>query len=382
MIRLGTVLLLVTPAAGQPRSTAPSSQSASVRAGGEQPAPSLVFNSAAMLEVLDMVESVAASPLSVLLLGETGVGKEVLAEEIHRRSPRANNPLVRLNCAVLSESLLESELFGHEKGAFTGATGTKRGLLETAHEGTVFLDEVGELSPSIQVKLLRVLEERRVTRVGALRSRAIDVRFIAATNRNLEHEIDNERFRRDLFFRLNGVKIIIPPLRARLEEIEGLAQLFIERISRQLGRAAAPALSARALRILREHGWPGNVRELRNTVERAAVLCKGDVIEPEHLLLDPPPSASAAPASSLMGAPRAGPVAPAGEPRHALSFADPTTASLPGEVEALERRRIVEALERCCGNQTHAARMLGISRNKLLARIAYFGLPRPRSPRG
>ncbi|HMG24531.1 MAG TPA: sigma-54-dependent Fis family transcriptional regulator, partial [Kofleriaceae bacterium] len=179
----------------------------------------VVVEDAAMVQLRRVIERVATGALSVLLLGETGVGKEVLAELVHRRSPRSHHPLLRLNCAAMTETLLESELFGHEKGAFTGAIATKLGLLETARGGTVFLDEIGELSPAIQVKLLRVLEDRLVTRVGGLKARAIDVRFVAATNRDLEHEIARGRFRRDLYYRLAGITLVIPPLRERVGEI-------------------------------------------------------------------------------------------------------------------------------------------------------------------
>ncbi|AKT44154.1 uncharacterized protein CMC5_083940 [Chondromyces crocatus] len=347
-------------------------------AGGTGP----VVRAPAMMALYALVDRVAASPLSVLLLGETGVGKEVTAEAIHNRSQRAQRPFLRLNCAALSESLLESELFGHEKGAFTGAAQTKPGLLETAEGGTVFLDEVGELPLSTQVKLLRVLEERQVLRVGGLKPRPIEVRFVAATNRDLTLEVERGTFRRDLYFRLNGISLMIPPLRERVGEIPELSRLFLSMTADRLGRPA-PRLRHDALALLERHTWPGNVRELRNVVERAAVLCAGSEITPEHLLLDvasaspPPPSvspgrpaATAAPAAGVPGRPSSSP----------STADDAPPATLRGSLEPLERQRILDVLERCGGNQTQAARQLGISRGTLLSRLDAYGVPRPRKP--
>src|SRR5262249_11577152 len=206
-------------------------------AGGE-----IVVSEGAMQRLHCVVERIAAGMISVLIMGETGVGKELLAEAVHRLSPRAQKPFLRLNCAALSESLLESELFGHERGAFTGAGQTKPGLLEPARGGTVFLDELGELPQSIQVKLLRVIEARQVLRIGALKARPIDVRFVAATNRDLEADVARGTFRQDLFFRLNGISLVIPPLRQRVGEIAGLAQGFIAQACRQSGIETAPPL--------------------------------------------------------------------------------------------------------------------------------------------
>jgi len=312
---------------------------------------------ASMARLDALVARVAPGNINVLLLGETGVGKEVLAERIHKLSPRASRSLLRLHCAALSESLLESELFGHERGAFTGALKTKPGLLETADGGTVFLDEIGELPPSIQVKLLRVIEERKVLRVGGLQPLPIDVRFVAATNRNLEAEVARGAFRQDLYYRLNGISLVIPPLRERVGEIAALAEQFIREACRSSGRAV-PALSPAAQALLRTRDWPGNIRELRNVCERAVLLCTGDVIEPEHLSLSAPlPDVEAPPP------PRA--------PEAALS---PTAQR--------QRDEIVEALARCAGNQSRAAKLLGISRKTLVARLDAFGLPRPRKPTG
>jgi DNA-binding NtrC family response regulator len=317
-----------------------------------------------------LVERIAHGTISVLVLGETGVGKELVAELVHQRSPRASKPFMRLNCAALSESLAASELFGHERGAFTGAHQAKAGLIESAHGGTVFLDEVGELPIALQPKLLRVLEERQVMRVGALRPRAIDVRFVAATNRNLEVEAVRGRFREDLLFRLNGFSVVVPPLRERIAEIEELATYFVAQAAREAGRRRPPILSAEALSTLKGYAWPGNVRELRNVTERAVLLCNGDVITLEHLPLDklhtrvaPHIASSAAPSRARD---------PAASPRD--SYADVLRA----ELRERERQQLVDALARCGGNQTHAAKLLGISRGTLLTRMDAFGLERPR----
>jgi two-component system, NtrC family, response regulator AtoC len=310
-----------------------------------------------------LVDRVAAGNISVLIMGETGVGKEVLAERIHRQSPRAQKPLVKLNCAALSETLLESELFGHERGAFTGAVQQKLGLLETGDGGTVFLDEIGELPLPVQVKLLRVLEERRVMRVGALKTRDIDVRFVAATNRDLEAECAAGRFRQDLYFRLNGITLVIPPLRDRRNEIPLLLKQFIEAaVKREKKPAIHLADDAKA--ALMTYAWPGNVRELKNIVERAVLLSDG-TIRTEHLPMDKMrPTRPPAPVASA-----------------------PAAASSPPQPEDLESetgsrkvdaRKVADALNRCAGNQTEAARLLGVSRRTLINWVEKFDLPRPR----
>ena len=293
--------------------------------------------------VPEVARRVAQGLVNVIIAGETGAGKEIFAELIHRRSPRAARTFLRLHCAAISETLLESELFGHERGAFTGAHAAKPGLLETADGGTVFLDEIGELPPATQVKLLRVLEERSILRIGGLRPRPVDVRFVAATNRDLAAEVVAGRFRRDLFFRLNGISLVVPPLRERREEIVGLARHF----------AAPVDLSPEALAVLLAHSWPGNVRELRNAIERAILLCGAGPIRPEHL-------------AEL-------------EPSRLVAItASPSPGTLRAELDTLERDRIEQALEEHGGNQTRAARALGISRGTLIARLASYGLTRPR----
>jgi DNA-binding NtrC family response regulator len=320
----------------------------------------------AMQRLYRLVERVAAGNVSVLLLGETGVGKEVVAEAVHRLSPRAKQPFLRLNCAAFTETLLESELFGYEKGAFSGAAQTKPGLLETAQGGTVFLDEVGEMPLSLQAKLLRVIEERRVMRVGGLKDRPIDVRFVAATNRDLSAEIVAGRFRQDLYYRLDGISLVIPPLRDRRGEIEELARLFIARATPEGTRP--PQLTPAALELLRAYEWPGNIRELRNVIERAVLLSVDGVIAPEQLPVDKMR------AGFVRVAPPA--VAAASAPVPVALQPEPPRGDDDGE-----RQRVIEALQQCAGNQTHAARLLGISRGTLLARLNAYNLPRPRKPK-
>jgi DNA-binding NtrC family response regulator len=331
-----------------------------------------------------MLERIAGGEINVLILGETGVGKEVLARTIHLRSPRGPKSLVCINCAALSETLLESELFGHEKGAFTGATNAKQGLLESADGGTIFLDEVGEMPLSLQAKLLRVLEQREVLRVGSLRPRAIDVRFLAATNRDLEGEVASGRFRQDLYFRLNGVSVVVPPLRERTDEIAPLARAFVKQISGRSRRATVPTIAPQVNDLLRRYPWPGNVRELRNMMERAVLLTPGDVITPESfpsemmvapvVALRSPANASAASRATI----------PPGKTATDMGIVGVTVKAGDALREAVEiatgdeRERIIAALDAAHGNQTVAAKMLGISRRTLVTRLGEYDLPRPR----
>jgi two-component system, NtrC family, response regulator AtoC len=316
-----------------------------------------------MRHLYTLATRAAAGSINVLILGETGVGKEMMAETIHQLSPRAGKPLLRLNCAAFSATLLESELFGHERGSFTGASEAKPGLLETAEGGTVLLDEVGELPLPVQAKLLRVIETRRVLRVGALRPREIDVRFLAATNRVLEDEVDRKAFRQDLYYRLNGISLVIPPLRERVSEIEPLARSFLEQSAKLLGRPV-PLLTPVALGLLKAYSWPGNIRELRNVMERALLLCEGD-----ELTLDALPVEKMRVTSLTASAP---------PPRSAVTTMPVATDAL-DETERQERDRIVDALARCQGNQTRAARMLGMPRRTFCARLKAYNIPRPRS---
>jgi len=331
-----------------------------------RPPADVVIVDPAMTRIHRLVEQVARSTLPVLVLGETGVGKEIIATAVHRASLRPDKPLVKLNCAALPESLLESELFGYEKGAFTGAVQSKTGLIESAHGGTLFLDEVGEMPLSTQAKLLRVLENGEVLRVGGLRPRIVDVRFVAATNRDLAQLVSSGTFRRDLYFRLNGITIPIPPLRERTQEIPTLAALFLEQAAARDGREP-PAIDASVLERLTRHSWPGNLRELKNTMERALTLCTADVLREEHVLLDEPlvPPATAA----------------ATELETSLENEAPTMAKK-GRLMRLdadaERVMIARALEEAGGNQSRASEILGISRRTLINRLDQYGLKRPR----
>jgi two-component system, NtrC family, response regulator AtoC len=334
-----------------------------------------IVHDPAMRKLHELAARVAQGPISVLLLGETGVGKEVLAEVVHRSSPRRAAPFLRLNCAALSESLLESELFGHEKGAFTGAAQAKPGLLETADGGTVFLDEVGELTPALQVKLLRVLEERKVTRVGALTARSLDVRFIAATNRDLDAEAKRGAFRQDLYFRLGGITLTIPSLRERRAEIEPLALFFAARAAAALDRPT-PTLTRAAAAALERHPWPGNARELRNVMDRAVVLSETGEIAPDDLLLEPPSAAAAASIEAAAPAAAAKTAPPPSSEKKTVT--PPHGESLRAQLDDLERQRILEALAACAGNQTQAAAALGMSRRTFISRIDGYGIPRPR----
>jgi len=322
-----------------------------------KPADGVVVFDPAMRALYDQASRAAASAINVLILGENGVGKEILARAIHNLSPRAKGPFVALNCAALTESLVQSELFGHEKGAFTGALHAREGLLESAGGGTLFLDEIGELPLSMQSKLLRALEERKVLRIGARTEREIDVRFVAATNRDPEVEIERGAFRQDLYFRLNGITLTIPPLRERTAEIPQLARMFL---ARARAEQAAPALtiSDAALAILEAYAWPGNVRELKNVIERGSVLCVGDRLLPEHL----PPKLLAGPTLRV----------PSESPRSISPGPESP------RVGTVDRDAILGALERCAGNQTRAAEMLGVSRRTLVTRLNELDIPRPR----
>jgi two-component system, NtrC family, response regulator AtoC len=332
----------------------------------------------AMERVRRLCDKVALGLLSVLILGETGSGKEVLAERLHQKSPRKDKPFLRLNCAALSESLFESELFGHERGAFTGAVASKPGLLETAHGGTVFLDEVGELTPSMQVKLLRVIERREVMRVGGLKATSIDVRFVSATHRDLVEEVKEGRFRADLFFRLNGITLVVPPLRERREEIEKLAREFAKEACRVSGMPEVE-LPRETILALERHDWPGNIRELRNVVERAVLLSGSHMVKPAHLGiavttdnvdgLDTMSSSIPSRAPSSM---------PSSMPRSGATKSSPGTGS--GEAEA-ERERIVAALWQNGGNQSITAKQLGVSRRTLLKKLDKYGIARPQKGR-
>lgn len=242
----------------------------------------IIGKSTELKQVFEVVNQVAPTKASVLITGESGVGKELIADAIHNLSGRKEKPLVKVHCAALSESLLESELFGHEKGSFTGAVSRKRGRFELAHLGTIFLDEIGEINPNVQVKILRVLQEKRFERVGGEETIVVDARVVAATNKDLKTEIENGRFREDLYYRLNVVNIHIPPLRERKEDIPLLAAAFIKEFAAENAKPVE-GIDSRARSMLYNHSWPGNIRELRNTIESAVVMCKGNIIQPDDL---------------------------------------------------------------------------------------------------
>ena len=311
----------------------------------------------AMARVQEMALRVAGANINVLILGETGVGKEVLATMLHQRSPRARKPFVALNCGSLPESIIESELFGNERGAFTGATG-KMGLIESGDGGTVFLDEVGELPLLVQAKLLRLIETRVIMRVGGLKPKVVDVRFVAATNRDLEREVLKGTFRSDLFFRLNGISLSIPPLRERTSEIAPLAVGFMRGFCRESNRPV-PRLGEEVIELLRGYSWPGNIRELKNVIERALVLCDEDEILPEHLPLEKMALEPAIQTSTR----------PTGAGGDAPSRLTPD--------EQRERQRMIDALEACVGNQTRAAAALAMPRRTFVAKLDRYGIPRP-----
>jgi two-component system, NtrC family, response regulator AtoC len=388
-VRVGPALLVL-----QVKTRTSQSQLAVGRAG----APPVLVDPE-MKRVYELLTRAAQSEVSVLIFGETGVGKEMMAETVHRRSRRADRPYLQLNCAALPETLLESELFGHEKGAFTGAHTMKVGLLESTDGGTVFLDEIGELGLGMQAKLLRVLEERTLLRVGGTKPHHISVRFVTATNRDLVREARDGRFRSDLYYRISGLVVRIPPLRQRRCEIEPLARHFLSLFCQTLEQPE-PVLGDATLELLTSYDWPGNVRELRNVVERAALIAGRDPIRPEHVLLDPPPSAgrrSAPPdaqtqvisrpalsAGSRPWPPRASAAPTSGRPSRsagrssAPASARPSATPPEGAVSEEERTKLIAALDACAGNQTRAAQMLGISRRQLISRIEFWQLPRPK----
>jgi two-component system NtrC family response regulator len=307
----------------------------------------IIGESGRMQEVLALVTRIAPSDATVLVRGESGTGKELVARAIHFNSLRANGPLVTLNCAALPEQLLESELFGHEKGAFTGAVAQRKGRFETADEGSIFLDEIGDLSPALQVKLLRVLQERQFERLGSSRTLTVDVRVIAATNKDLESAMRAGTFREDLYYRLNVVTIQIPPLRDRREDIPLLLDHFLRKFAEK-NRRNVTGLTAAARDALLKYEYPGNVRELENIAERAVLLCRGQVIDLEDL-----------PATVRPGQ---------------RSAADPLPKDLPGVLAEIERQAIQSALERTGGIQTQAAEALGISERVLRYKMKKYGL--------
>jgi DNA-binding NtrC family response regulator len=333
-------------------------QNAGLRAAATRVAPSaeegahtLVHASDAMRGLISIAESAARLDSTVILTGESGTGKDVLARFIHSRSARGDSPLITINCGALPEALFESEFFGHERGAFTGATAMKRGLIEAADGSTLFLDEIGDLAAPMQVKLLHFLEQGRFRRVGSTRDRASDVRIIAATNRRLAEDVQQGRFRIDLFYRLNVISLHVPPLRDRREDIPVLIDHFLG-LYRERFQRPALTLSAEARRLLESSDWPGNVRELRNTIERAAALSETDEIEAAHF-------------SQLSGKP---PVVAPNAPISGETGEETPTRTL----EELERQHILRVLEETGGNRERAAIILGISARTLYRKLREY----------
>ncbi|HTN52039.1 MAG TPA: sigma-54 dependent transcriptional regulator [Anaeromyxobacter sp.] len=313
----------------------------------------LVGSSEPMRRVLEQLRKVAPTDATVLVLGESGTGKELVARALHGGSGRRERPFVSVSCAAIPEGLLESELFGHEKGSFTGAVRRKLGRFELAHEGTLFLDEVGEIPPAIQVKLLRVLQERRFERVGGEETVAVDVRVVSATNRDLARMVAEGRFREDLYYRLNVVPIALPPLRDRPGDVEELARSFLRRAAPRIGRKVS-AFSPAALELLRRHRWPGNVRELENVVEQALVFAEGEEVRaedlPEGVRRGPPPPALPVPAGDR---------------------------SLTEILEGLEEQLILTAYEKAKGVKAETARLLGIKPSALYYKLEKYGIVKP-----
>lgn len=312
----------------------------------------IIGRSPKMQEVLATVERVAPSNSTVLLGGESGVGKDLIARAIHQHSRRAAGPFIKINSTAIPENLLESELFGYEKGAFTGAAAAKPGKFELADKGTIFLDEIGDVPPATQVKLLRVLQEREFERLGGTKTLKVDVRVVAATNQDLRVALEQGTFREDLFYRLNVVPISIPPLRAHKEDIPYLTDFFVERFARDAGKPVT-GITAAAQRVLMDFHWPGNVRELENIIERAVALSTGTILDAPDIRLD-----HALPGSAMAAGGPSGAFIPEGQ-----------------TLEQFEDEIIKEAMRRSNGNKSQAARLLGLSRNALRYRLSKMGVP-------
>ncbi len=310
----------------------------------------IVAHSDKMQAVLSLVERVAPSNSTVLIGGESGVGKDLIARAIHEHSQRANGPFVKINSTAIPETLLESELFGYEKGAFSGAVGSKPGKFELADKGTLFLDEIGDVPAAIQVKLLRVLQEREFERLGGTKTHKVDVRLIAATNRDLRAALEEGTFREDLYYRLNVVAIDIPPLREHKDDIPALANFFLEKFSQESGKILN-GITPAAMKILIDHYWPGNVRELQNVIERGVTLSAGGTLDVEDIHLDKPRQRTSTDGSAIL----------------------PEGSTL----EQWEEEMIREALRKAGGNKSQDARSLGLSRNALRYRLSKMGVPDP-----
>jgi two-component system response regulator HydG len=308
----------------------------------------IIGRSPAMTELFETLALVAPSEATVLIVGESGTGKEIVANAIHQNSPRSERPFIKVNCAALPETLLESELFGHERGAFTGASAKKQGRFHLAHTGSIFLDEIGEMAPATQAKILRVLQEREFEPLGSTRTVKVDTRVIVATNKDLEEEIQKGHFREDLYYRLNVVRVEVPPLRRRREDIPLLADFFLKQYAEK-NRRLIKGFTPRAMDLLMRHAWPGNVRELENVVERAVIMTRGDMISPDDL-----PDTI----------------------RELDKEAEKVGVDLtPGKsLKEVEREMILRTLEETGGNRTHAADILGISRRTLQLKLKEYGV--------
>jgi len=315
--------------------------------------PGIIGKSRNILDVAQIVQKVAATKTTVLILGESGTGKELFARAIHNLSSRKHYPFVPINCAAIPKALLESELFGHEKGSFTGADARKMGKFELADKGTIFLDEIGDMDLSIQAKLLRAIEEGEIERVGAITFMKLDVRIVAASNKDLEKAVEEKKFREDLFYRLNVFPVRVPPLRERKEDIPLLVEYFINKYCNEM-KTPVKSVSKEALDILMGYHWKGNVRELENTIERAVILCDGDVITPEHFVLS----------KEVVS----GPVT-------AFSSTEGTLESVAKEaLRTAETKRISSALHETRGNKSKAAEILQVSYKTLLTKIKEYGI--------
>jgi len=340
----------------------------------------MVGASRVMRELFINVDRVAGSEITVLIRGESGTGKELVARAVHEQSARSEGPYLALNCAALPEHLVESELFGHERGAFTGADNRQLGLIESADGGTLFLDEIGELNMSLQAKLLRVLQERSFRRVGGERELSADFRLVCASNRDLAEAVQHGRFREDLFYRLAVFEIETPPLRARIEDIPLLASHFLAELAQKQGRDRI-VLAPETLEALSSYPWPGNVRELRNTIERALVVCEGTAIKPRDLsarvlrgVLDAPVRAGGEPGSvSARSWPASSAVVAAAPPIHTSAQQAPETLSL----ENTERQAIERAIEQTAGNLSRATKLLGIGRTTLYRKMKKYEIVSP-----
>ena len=320
----------------------------------------IIGKSKEMKAIFRLIEKVADTRATVLITGESGTGKELIARAVHYNSSRAKKPFVAVNCSALADTLLESELFGHEKGAFTDAHASRKGRFEVSAEGTFFLDEIGEMSTNLQAKLLRVLQERQFERVGGNETIQVDVRVIAATNRDLKGEVAAGRFREDLYYRLNVVHIPVPPLRERLDDLPLLVAHFIDKYSRDRGGKPRLRIAPEALRVVYAHNWPGNVRELENMIERSVILCSGDVIRPEDLPEDLRASGQAQGAPGTLTPDLAGLVG--------------TGLGLNEAMEYIEKKMIQDALAQANQVQAHAAELLGIKKNVMQYKMKKYGL--------